>query len=304
MASVLCIGIAVLDYVFQLDEMPVRAEKYRARAMKSVGGGLAANAAVAVARQGGQSHLITRLGDDPLGSTILAELEQEGVNCTLSRKFSGVRSPMSSILVDMTGERIVISYSDPGIPDETDWLPQTLPSGIDAVMGDTRWEAGSKHMFALARSVGKPAVMDVDRKPADLSVLDTCTHAALSLQAARDITGETDPSTAVAVLSKQFSSWIAVTNGDKGVYWTDGSDVRHSPAFKVDVVDTLAAGDTWHGAFALGLAEGMRNDAAITYASAVAALKCTQFGGRAGIPTRRETETFMRKNLMWERQNG
>jgi sulfofructose kinase len=259
---------------------------------------------VAVARQGGQSHLITRLGDDALGSAIIAELEQEGVSCALSRRFKGLRSPMSSILVDMQGERMVISYSDPGIPDETDWLPRVLLTQIDAVMGDTRWEAGSKHMFALAAKAGKPSVMDVDRKPVDLSILNACSHAALSWQAAREITGENEPAAAVAALKRQFSSWIAVTVGDKGVYWTDGADMHHSPAYRVDVVDTLAAGDTWHGAFALGLAEGMREDAAVNYASAVAALKCTEFGGRSGIPTRVRVEAFMRDYAQGEKQNG
>jgi sulfofructose kinase len=68
----------------------------------------------------------------------------------------------------------------------------------------------------------------------------------------------------------------------------------HEPAFPVTVVDTLGAGDVWHGALALALGEGQGARAAIRFASAVAALKCTRFGGRTGTPTRAEAEAFLR----------
>jgi len=66
----------------------------------------------------------------------------------------------------------------------------------------------------------------------------------------------------------------------------------------VKAVDTLAAGDTWHGAMALALAEGRGTPEAIEFASAVAALKCTRFGGRASIPRREEFERW------WAGQRG
>ncbi|MGL4635407.1 MAG: sugar kinase [Beijerinckiaceae bacterium] len=296
MASVLCIGISVLDYVFQVDEMPLRAEKYRSTAMKTVGGGIAANASVAVARQGGKAHLITRLGNDALGQTIIDELTREGVDCTLSLRAQGLRSPLSCILVDKHGERMIISYSDPEMPEATDWLPTALPQGLDCVLGDTRWEAGSRHIFDLARTAGIPSVLDVDRKPADEGLIDACTHAALSSQACLEITSERDVRAGLEILRRKHKGWLAVTDGARGVFWTEGDTIRHTPGFKVDVIDTLGAGDTWHGAFALGLAEGMTEAHAVRYASAVSAIKCTRFGGRGGIPTRAETEQFLKEH--------
>jgi sulfofructose kinase len=296
MASVLCIGISVLDYVFQVDDMPVRAEKYRSKAMKTVGGGIAANAAVAVARQGGKAHLITRLGNDTLGQTIIDELTREGVDCTKSLRAAGLKSPLSCILVDKHGERMIISYSDPQMPEETDWLPKTLPPDLGCVLGDTRWEAGSAHVFALAKKAGIAAVLDVDRKPADETLIDQCSHAALSSQACLELTGERDAQAGLAVLRRKHKGWLAVTDGARGVYWTEGDSIRHMPAFPIRVVDTLGAGDTWHGAFALGLAEEMSETQAVRYASAVAAIKCTRFGGRAGIPSRAEVEQFLKEH--------
>lgn len=295
MASVLSVGISTLDYVFQVDAMPKRAEKYRSHRMASVGGGIAANASVAVARQGGRSHLITRLGDDSVGRAILDELAGEGVDVSLSRRFPGHRSPLSCILVDKDGERMIISYSDSDLPETTGWLPEKLPAGVDAVLGDTRWEAGSRHMLTLARQAGAFAVLDADRKPQDDSLLGACTHAALSAQACLEITGERDAAQGVAALRQRYDNWLAVTDGARGVYWTDGGIIRHTPAFKVDAVDTLGAGDAWHGAFALGMAEGMGEARAVSYACAVAALKCIRFGGRSGIPDRAEAEAFLKE---------
>jgi sulfofructose kinase len=295
MASVLCIGISVLDHVFQVDAMPTRAEKFRSHQMATIGGGIAANAAVAVARQGGQASLITRLGADATGKAILDEIGSEGVDISLSRQFPDVKSQLSCILVDRAGERLIVSYSDPAMPDGTDWLPTKLPASVDAVLGDTRWEAGSMHMMRLAREAGKPAVMDIDRKPADPELINACSHAALSAQAAQELTGLEDAAAATAALAERHPGiWLAVTDGANGVWWTDCGVIRHTPAFKTDVKDTLGAGDAWHGAFALGLAEGMAEAAAVRYASAVAALKCTAFGGRAGIPDRKTAEAFLR----------
>lgn len=71
--------------------------------------------------------------------------------------------------------------------------------------------------------------------------------------------------------------------------------MENIPACKVEVVDTLAAGDVWHGAFALRLAEGAGEVDAINFANAAAALKCTRFGGGDGCPDRDATEAFLRR---------
>jgi sulfofructose kinase len=84
-----------------------------------------------------------------------------------------------------------------------------------------------------------------------------------------------------------------VTAGGDGVYSCVGGEIRHDPAFDVPVVDTLGAGDVWHGAFALALAEGRFETEAVRFASAAAALKVQRSGGRAGVPTRVELDDFL-----------
>jgi sulfofructose kinase len=295
MASVLCIGIAVLDFVFAVDTMPARAEKYRAKDLAVVGGGIAANAAVTIARLGGRAALATRLGRDATGDAIVAELEGEGVDCTLSRRFEGLRSPTSAIFVDARGERLLMSYADPSLPTDPSWLPPRLPGNVDAVLGDTRWPEGAAYLFRLAREAGVPAVLDGDRRPTLREAMDLATHVAFSEQGLAEMTGIDDPVSGLRALAENASNWLAVTVGERGVYFLENGAVVHEPAFGIEAVDTLAAGDVWHGAFALGLAERMAEREAVRFASAASALKCTRFGGRSGIPSRAEVDAFLKE---------
>lgn len=89
---------------------------------------------------------------------------------------------------------------------------------------------------------------------------------------------------------------MAVTLGAKGVLWVNDGAVEHTPAYTVTTVDTLGAGDVYHGAFALGVAENREIEDVVRWAAATAALKCSRFGGREGIPTRDEVEDFMKGN--------
>ena len=75
-------------------------------------------------------------------------------------------------------------------------------------------------------------------------------------------------------------------------YIADGT-VRELPVFKIDAVDTLAAGDVFHAGFALALAEGRDEVTALRFGAAAAGLKCTRFGGSMGAPKRAEVEAFL-----------
>jgi len=293
MTGVFCLGISTLDYVYSVETMPTRGEKYRSRDLAVVGGGCAGNASVAIARLGGRCWLATRLADDLTGDQIVVDLESEGVETGFARRVPGLRSPVSAILVDAEGERMVISYSDPQMPEETDWLPTSLPDGARAVLTDTRWGEGALAALQLARSAGIPGVLDGDRKPPHPDLVATASHVAFSAQALQELSGEEDPRAGLARVAREVSTWLAVTLGKEGVLFIENGEVACIPAFAVEAVDTLGAGDVWHGAFALALAEGQGEREAIRFASAAAAIKCTRFGGRAGTPRREELDAFL-----------
>ena len=104
----------------------------------------------------------------------------------------------------------------------------------------------------------------------------------------------TIPGRGLLAMRDRTDAFLAVTTGAGGVWWLDGSEIRNQPAFPVEVVDTVGAGDVFHGALALALAERQPEPAALRFASAAAALKCARPGGRAGTPARSEVEELLK----------
>ena len=297
MTTVLVAGVAVIDFVFRVEEMPRRAEKYRALGAEIVGGGGAANAAVAIARLGGAAMLATRLGDDAVADLIVAELLRERVDCSLVRRLDGKRSSFSSVFVDRAGERQIVNFRDMGMSFDADWVTATLPDRVDAALADTRCPQGGPAVLKAARRRGLPAVVDAEAPIHEaMETLMAGTHIAFSRQGLRDFAGDEDVERGLRQAAEATGAWVCVTDGEHGVTYLANDTVGHVPAFRVNAIDTLAAGDVWHGAFALALGERQAEIEAIRFANAVAAIKCTRFGGRAGVPDRGEAEAFMRAN--------
>lgn len=288
MAGVLVCGIAVVDYVFQMETLPQSAEKHRANAMEVVGGGCAANAAVAIARLGGKAQLMTRLGDDATGHLIRADLEAEGVDLAPSVIASEGRSAVSSVMVDATGERMIVNFPGSGLA-ETAPVPP-LP---EAVLADTRWPEAALAVLNAAREAGVAAVLDAEA-PVQPQVAEAATHVVFSAQGLMDFTGAATLEEGLRMARAQLPGWVAVTDGARGMAYLEDGIVHWLKGYDVEVVDTLGAGDVWHGAFALGLAEGLDELSAARHAHAAAALKCTAFGGRNATPTRAQVIDFMK----------
>lgn len=291
--SVLVVGVAVLDFVFSMPELPTRAAKYRAKQAEIVGGGCAANAAVAIARLGGRALLGARLGQDPVGDLIVDDLIADGVNTDLVQRHANARSSFSSVFVDDQGERQIVNYRDTSLSDATDWI-NTSPK-IQAILVDTRWGAGAIAALRLAKQRGVPGIVDAEA-PMDTAVLCEASHVAFSRDGLLSYAPAEDLETALQRASQTLpGAWLCVTDGAAGVTVLSDSHLSHVPSFQVPVRDTLGAGDVWHGAFALALAEGQTEDQAVRFSNAAAAIKCTMFGGRKGSPDRAALETFLKE---------
>jgi sulfofructose kinase len=296
MTTVLAAGVAVIDFVMQVDEMPRRAEKYRARDAAVVGGGCAAGAAATVARLGGKAFLATRLGADPVGDMIIAGLEGDGVDCSLVKRFEGRRSSFSSVFVDAAGERQIVNFRDMDMDFGGSWLLEAGLPPFDAAVADTRWPLGAAALMQRAKDAGVPGIMDAEAPVREaLDAIESASHVAFSAQGLADLTGTADIAAGLAAARDFCSGFVCVTDGGHGASYLDGGAVKTVPAFAVYVVDTLGAGDVWHGAFALALGEGQAIDDALRFSNAVASIKCSRFGGRSGVPTRAETTAFLKE---------
>ncbi len=236
--------------------------------------------------------MAARVGDDAFGAAIVDDLEKEGVDCALVRKFTGKHSSVSAVMVDSRGERMIVNYKDPGIDSGADWLPKELPPEIDGVLGDHHWPAGTEHFFRLARKAGKPAILDADRQT-PTPILASATHIGFSARGLREQSGMGTLPDALAWLQTQTPGWLAVTDGANGAWYTANGDLAHEPALTLPAVDTNGAGDVWHGALAVALLEGQAPEKAVCFANAAASLKCSRLGGRSAIPTRSEVAAFV-----------
>ncbi len=287
--------MSALDAIYRVPAIPSQPTKVLATAFAECGGGMAANASVAVARLGGAAHYWGRLGDDELGSRILAQLAADQVDTTCVRRVAGCASPSTAILIDGAGERLVCIYNDPRLDHDASWLPLERVRAFAAVLADVRWPAGAAAVLDAARAAGLPAILDGDvGAPEAISDLARrATHAAFSEPGLALVAGTPAPGEGLRRIAAATSAIVGVTLGADGFLWRDGSQERWIPAPTVAAVDTLAAGDVWHGAFAVMLGEGQDVGTAARFANAAAAIKCTRFGGRQGAPARAEVEALL-----------
>jgi sugar/nucleoside kinase (ribokinase family) len=296
---VLCAGGAVQDIVMRVATFPKAGHKVQASDYVVTIGGQSGNAAVAVARLGGDAFYAGTLGapDDPVASEIVAALEKEGVDCSGTVRVPGAQSSVSLIMLDAEGEKMIATRRDSGLNDAK--LPHIpdLVARADAVLADNRYPLFAVPVCEAAKMRGIPRVLDFD-KPTEFDdpLLLLSTHVVASADAAREATGETDLPAALKKMGQHLDCFLAITDGPAGYYWLERGEVRHAKAFKVDVVDTLGAGDVFHGAFTLRLAETKNEAEAMRFASAAAAIKCTRFGGTTGAATREEVESFLARN--------
>jgi sulfofructose kinase len=169
-------------------------------------------------------------------------------------------------------------------------------------MTDVRWPWAAETALRAARDAGISAILDADTAPVELleTLLPLATHIVASEPAAISVAGTPDLRECVRILSNRYDVFTSVTGGADGCYWAEGAGkpVSRVAGFKVDAVDTLAAGDVFHGAFAHGLVEGKEIADIIRFANAAAAIKCARFGGRAGSPSQAEVVSFIETGIV------
>ncbi len=300
MAKVICVGHSALDRVFTVEAWPQASAKVRASSLVEIGGGMAANAAVAIAWLGGDAHFWGPVGEDSVADVMSAQLQAAGVDVHGLRRFAGLTSSTTAILIDARGERLIVSYRGTALEALADWLQLDQIGSAGALLADVRWPQGAIAALRAARRARIPSVLDADTaEPATLRALaGEAEYAVFSEPGLASFAGGGDIEAGLRRALAQGARLAAVTEGERGVFWIEAGDsggVRHVPAFAVPVVDTLAAGDVFHGAFALEMARGKAPADALRFAAAAAAIKCTRPGGRSASPSRNEVESFLRE---------
>jgi sulfofructose kinase len=297
---ILCIGIPVRDLTFRIQEMPARGSKVNASHFDEISGGNALNAAIGIVRLGGRASICGPMGDarETSSRTILDQLKHEGIETRHIVHMPGLVTPISNIMIDPSGERTAITFRDPELWKVRLPNPDKLLEDCAAVLVENRCAEFCTDICAEARKRGIPVIVGVDRTMSLRDgLLTASSHLVFSSEALQSTAGIADDGEALKKIAKLTPSFLAGTRGPQGPLWLDEQqNLQQTPAFPVHTVDTLGAGDIFHGAFALAITEKQELRQALRFASAAAALKCTRFGGAFAARQRAEVEELLTRS--------
>jgi len=289
--DVLCVGHAAWDISVLVPEYPAENSKCEIHGMLECGGGPAANAAYLLSRWGARCALAAAVGADSYAERILGEFAAVGTDTSLVRQDPEGATPVSVILVNQSnGSRTIINRKLPrrSAPLSPSPLPAWSPPPRLLLFDGHELEASLEAMRAFPEA---KSILDAGSLREGTRVLaGRVDYLVSSERFARQLAGLPDLQTpqrqqeAVAALHRHNGRAVVITLGERGLVYGTADDVRHLPAFPVQAVDTTAAGDVFHGAFAHGLIVGLSWLETLRLAAAAAAISVTASGGRTSIP--------------------
>ncbi len=290
MLPILTLGASAWTTIFRVAEaLPNTSAKLIPTEAIQLGDGMSSSAACAIAALGGKAAWWGRVGDDANGRAAMASLAAAGIDVADVRYERGAQGSFCSVIVDSLGERLVVPRHDPKLPADASWLPLHRIDEFSAFLTEVRWPEGAAAGLDAARKAGLPAVLDAEiAAPGVLDDLAArASHILFSEAGLAHYVGAAQPHLSLqAAQRKAPHAFVGVTVGAEGFYWLENNAVIHAHGLKVNALDTLGAGDVFHGAYVLALVEGMEKTAAARFACVAASLKCEVFGGRLGAPSR------------------
>lgn len=296
--DVLGLGAVAVDDLILVDEYPTPDTKVRVRETTREGGGLCGTALVAAARLGARCAYLGVLGEDELSQFTRTQLESEGIDCSKVLYVLEARPHHSTIVVDRVHNTRTIFSDERGAREFP--VEQITPEFIGrarVLFVDHTTPLAGRRASQIARELGIPVVADIERlkSPAILELLPLVDHLIVGSRLGRELTGQPAPDAIVRALVRDRVVAV-VTDGARGCWACSAQEpdkVLWTPAFRVQVVDTTGCGDVFHGAYAACLARAEALSMRLQTASACAALKAQQPGGRRGIPDRATIENFL-----------
>lgn len=292
------VGHAAWAQHFWVDALNIGASKTQASRHLSLIGGMGANAAVAGARLGASVRLISRVGDDEAADAVFASLRDHGVDTSGVMRLQGRATSQSSVVIDPQGERWIVSHRGSAIAQDPPELDVSLLAGADVILVDPRWRAGALAGLTWARQNGVIGVLDGDVCPQAIlaDLVAQSQWAAFSLAGLGAFVGgeplndDSALSTALQQACAIGAQQALVTLGARGAAWlvdakADTKALHFTPSLAVVAQDTTGAGDVFHAALAIALAQHHSPERAQTFACVAAALKCAGGAGVLGAPT-------------------
>ncbi|NEP76343.1 ribokinase [Okeania sp. SIO2G5] len=303
--SVIVLGSINMDLVVHTARLPQPGETLMGKTFKTMPGGKGANQAVASTQLGATTHMLGRVGNDGFGETLLASLRQYGVGCDRITIDSSTPSGIALIEVGDTGENHIIV-----VPGANGNVGEDELQGLESLCQDAtilllQLEIPLDSVIAAAKIAHDHHVKVIlDPAPAKSLPLDVYPFLDIltpNQTEAEQLTGLsiTNSQTAIAAgkaLQQRGVPIVIITMGEAGVVIVTDKTARHIPAFTVEAVDMVAAGDAFNGGLAAALVEEHPLDDAVMRGMATAALAVTQSGAQESMPNSQTFQAFLSQN--------
>ncbi|HEX3988320.1 MAG TPA: ribokinase [Verrucomicrobiae bacterium] len=304
--SIVVVGSSNTDMIIKMDRIPRQGETIIGGEFFTAAGGKGANQAVGAARAGGNVTFIARVGKDSLGEQAVAGFKRDGINVKYIVGDPGTPSGVALIFVGRNGENSIAVASGANeklSPQDVlnareafagaGALIMQLETPIETIQAAAELAADAGVRVILNPAPARPLPHELLRLVSILTPNETEAEMLTGIK----ITGVETASKAAKALLERGPKAVILTLGSQGAWVASPNMEQFSPAFKVDAVDTTAAGDIFNGALAVALVEGIALLEAVRFANAAAALSVTKQGAQPSAPTRAEIEAMLAGNL-------
>ena len=301
MKQVVVFGSLNMDLTIQCSRMPLAGETVEGSNFLSNPGGKGGNQAVAAAKSKAPTRMIACVGDDVFGREILEGLTQYQVDCEAVRVSSRGQTGVAMITCHEGDNRIILSSGtnhELRVQDVKEALERIASPGDLFV---TQYECHKETVLEslrTARQMGMYTIFNpapaksIPRESYPDIVLLVVNQTEAQFQTGIFPEGEESCRAAIQAMLAMGAGQVIITLGSGGSIFNVGEELRLVSAYKVEVVDTTAAGDTYIGALAARLAEGRQLEESVEYATRAAALTITRYGAQQAIPYKEEIENF------------
>jgi len=285
--AVVGIGQCSWDYLAMVDSYPATDTKKEVLRWEEQGGGPVATALVTLSRLGIPCRFHGVVGDDSTGQQIRHSLAKENIDVSGLLQRDGAQSQKAFIAIEKTKGTRTIFWKRPSGEELTagELGSYFLEKGdfllLDGLMKDVSLYAAER-----ANHLNIPVMLDAGSlREGMIDIAARCDYVVASEEFARDLGWNDDPEHFRQTIRELGFRVTTITLGERGSVTFIRDEIIEVPAFKVNVVDTTGAGDVFHGGYIYGLLQEWEIRECVKFASAVAALKCREIGGRAGIPS-------------------
>jgi ribokinase len=304
--NIVVVGSSNTDMIIKLERIPKPGETILGGEFVTAAGGKGANQAVGAARAGGAVTFVARVGQDMFGARALEGFTKDGIDVSYVVEDKASPSGVALIFVARDGENSIAVASGANgrlSPADVKRARQALAGAAILIMQLETPLATVQAAAELAAAKGVQVILNpAPARPLPDALLKLVSILTPNETEAELLTGikvdsdETAAQAAQALLGKGVQT-VIITLGARGALVTTPTSAQLVPGFKVEPVDTTAAGDIFNGALAVALAESRALLDAVRFANAAAALSVTKMGAQPSAPKRKEIEKFLRLRM-------